>query len=51
MKRCTRWAVRVLATLAMGHVAAEPVEVSLADYAFDFPAYGFEILEIPSSFT
>ena len=41
-----RWAIRILTMLAVGYVvpvAAESAKVSLADYAFDFPAYGFEI--------
>ena len=34
----------ILATVAYAlPVAAEPVRVSLADYAFDFPKYGYEI--------
>ena len=41
-----RQTIRVLALLSVGFAVtanAETAKVSLANYAFDFPAYGFEI--------
>ena len=36
-------AAALVSMIGAGAAHAEPVRVSLADYAFDFPAYGYEI--------
>ena len=40
----TLLALTILALLHAAPAASEPVQVTLPDYAFDFPTYGYEII-------